>query len=76
VAGGRVAVVDRHLEVLEAAALEVGVAELGDEPRRVLAVGIHQPEARPRLVVVEDGPQPVRVVGGRRTGGTGEQLPA
>lgn len=59
----RVAALDRGLEMLERAVLEVGVGELDDEPRGAFAVRADEPSTRPRLVVVEDRPE---AVGARR----------
>ena len=60
VRGVGVAAVDRRLEVLERAPLEIRVAKLRDEPRGALTVFADQAPAGPCLVVVEDVPEAIR----------------
>jgi len=55
-----VAAVDRGLEMLQRAALQIGVGELDDEPRGVLTVVADERAARPGFVVVENRPEPLR----------------
>ncbi len=66
---GRVAEVDRDLEVLEGALLQPPVTELGDEPRRLRTVVADEAHAGPRFEVVEHGPEAFRargIAGARR----------
>ena len=67
VRGRCIAAVDRDLEVLERAPLQTTVGELRDEPRGMGAVLADEPDAGPRLEVVEHGPEPIH---GRGIAGT------